>query len=89
MLIEKTQKTTIGVTKIHWKNLVDTIRLKGDEAKFGHGSKGTLGLRDGDVNVVIEGQTHQFLPQSDAGVWQPRHGICFHEGITCHLSTKE
>jgi hypothetical protein len=48
--------------------MVDTTRLRGDEAKFGHGSRGTLGLRDGDADIVTKGQTHRFLPQSDGGV---------------------
>ncbi len=41
------------------------------------------------MDIAIKGQTHQFLPQLNGGVWQLQDGVCLHESIICHLSTKE
>ncbi len=63
--MKKHKSSTTKVEAIHQKTLIAIARLKGDEVKSGHGYKGTWGLRDGDENIVIEGWTHQSLPQSN------------------------
>jgi hypothetical protein len=53
---------------VYWKNLVVIARRGGDEAKFEHGSRGTQGLKDGDVDIMTEGWTRLSLPQPNGGV---------------------
>jgi hypothetical protein len=58
----KNVKASIGVITIHWKNLVVVTRFKGHEAEPGHDFRGARGLREGDEDAKIEGQTCWSLP---------------------------
>jgi hypothetical protein len=53
--------------------LVVVARFKGCEAEPGHDSRGARGLREGDEDAKIEGQTRRSLPQLDGGVQQPQN----------------
>lgn len=68
-LLSKSVKVVNGIIIVNQKNPIIVLGLGGDEAKFGHSSKGTSGLREGDEDVATKGQTHQSLPPPNGGVW--------------------
>jgi hypothetical protein len=85
----KKHKSIGGDVACNQKNPVVAIRLGGNEAKLGHGSKRLGGFREGYEDVETKVRTCRSLPQLDGGVQQPQNGVCFHEGKNPNLSAEE